>query len=256
MQLRDSSILDNLHIPGITLPGNVFEKRYIGCRSKEKRMYTDEEVMRLPDCPTSHPHYSEWNLRRRSFEKLHKYLAGQKKPLNILEIGCGNGWLSHRLSSIPRSRITGLDINFTEIQQAARVFNGCQKIKFIYGDIRSGILYGREFDIIVFAASIQYFPALDEILELCLEHIAPTGEIHITDSRFYTDKSIPAARERSYDHFRSLGFPEMADHYFHHKFSDLDQFNYKVLFDPASIINRLRPNALPFPWINIKKDLF
>jgi ubiquinone/menaquinone biosynthesis C-methylase UbiE len=68
-------------------------------------------------------------------------------------VGC-----RHRLSSISR-KITGLDINFTEIQQAARVFNGCQKIKFVYGDLRSGILYGRQFDIIVFAASIQYFPA-------------------------------------------------------------------------------------------------
>ncbi|MES2372764.1 MAG: methyltransferase domain-containing protein [Bacteroidota bacterium] len=256
MQLRDSAILDNLHIPGITLPGNVFEKRYIACRYKEKRIYTDDEVMDLPVCLSSHPHYTEWNLRKRSFEKLYGYLTDQKKPLNILEIGCGNGWLCHRLSSIPRSKITGLDINFTEIQQAARVFNGFQKIKFVYGDIRSGILYRRHFDIILFAASIQYFPALDEILELSLEHLTPSGEIHVTDSRFYNAKTLTAAKQRSYDHFRSIGFPEMADHYFHHKFSDLDQFNYKLLYDPHSLINRFRPNPLPFPWIRIKKDPF
>ncbi|MES2329000.1 MAG: methyltransferase domain-containing protein [Bacteroidota bacterium] len=254
MQLPDSAILDNLHIPGISLPGNIFEKRYIACRSREKRIYTDEEVINLPETATSHPHYPEWIIRKRSSEKLHQYLTNKKKPLNILEIGCGNGWLSHQLSSIPRSKVTGLDINFTEIQQAARVFNGVHRIKFIYGDIRSGILYGRQFDIILFAASMQYFPALDEILELSLEHLSPDGEIHITDSRFYTSKTISAAKQRSYDHFRSLCLPEMADHYFHHKITGLDQFNYKVLYNPQSLINRFMTNPIPFHWIRIKKD--
>ena len=218
-------------------------------------MYTDEEIACLPDCASTHPHKAEWQIRKKTFGKLYRYLFNKKKPLSILEIGCGNGWLSHRLSAIPRSKVTGLDINFTEIQQAARVFNNHSKLKFIYGDTRSGILQGRKFDIILFAASIQYFQRPDEILDLCLQHLADSGEIHITDSLFYSAQNLPAAKKRSCDYFANIGFPEMADHYFHHPLSCLDPFNHTILYDPHSLINRLTRNKIPFHWIRIKKDV-
>jgi ubiquinone/menaquinone biosynthesis C-methylase UbiE len=203
-------------MPGMTRPDLFFEKRYIACRTLEKRMYSDEEVIKLPECPATHPHYREWRMRRASAGKLCAYLATKKKPLAILEIGCGNGWMLHQLSTISRTSLTGLDINFTELQQAARIFSGCHKMRFIYGDIYSGILKDKQFDIILLAASIQYFKSLDEILELCLQHLSPGGEIHVIDTKFYHPKETAAAKQRSRDHFQSLGFPEMSRYYFHH----------------------------------------
>ncbi len=236
------------------MPDNLFEKKYIACRTRENRMYTDEEVSRLPECRASHPHSSEWQLRKASARRLTAYLEKKRQPLNILEIGCGNGWLCHQLSLISRSKLTGLDINFTELQQAARVFNSCPKMKFIYGDIRSGILDDRQYDMIVFAASIQYFESIDSILDLCLRHLKPNGEIHITDTRFYSAKEVSAAAGRTETYYRSIGFPEMARHYFHHTVNSLAQFNSTVLYDPASIWNRLSGNHFPFHWIRINKD--
>jgi protein-L-isoaspartate O-methyltransferase len=251
VNLPDSAILNNLYMPGITRPDTGFEKKYIACRSKERRMYSDEEVRHLPGCAASSLHYKEWMIRKASADRLCTYLENKKKALNILEIGCGNGWLAHRLS---RAKLIGLDINFTELQQAARVFNNCHKIKFMYGDLRSGILKDREFDIIVFAASIQYFPSLDEILELSLEHLGNLGEIHITDTMFYPSKEIAAAKKRSEAYFATLGLPEMADHYFHHSLQSLAPFNHTVMYDPHSLLNRFRNNRAPFHWIRINKD--
>ncbi len=254
MILPDSAILNNLYIPGIAMPDPRFEKSYITCRNKENRVYSDEEVSRLPDCGVSHPHYQEWQVRKASFTKLYSYLEQKKQPLNILEIGCGNGWLCHRLSAISRSRITGVDINFTELQQAARVFNGLHKIKFMFGDIRAGILEDRKYDIILFAASIQYFKSIDEILELSLQHLQPNAEIHITDTRFYSSTEAEAARIRTETYYASLGMPDMSGHYFHHTLRSVFPFNYKVLYDPASFMNRVLHRSLPFHWIRITKD--
>lgn len=254
MHLPDSAILNNLFVPGITRPDNLFEKKYIACRSKENRMYSDEEVSQLPACAATHLHAKEWEIRKASSQKLVTYLANKKKPLQILEIGCGNGWLSHQLSAISRSRVIGLDINFTELQQAARVFNDCHKIKFMYGDIRAGILDDKQFDVIVFAASLQYFPSPDIILDLCLHHLRPEGEIHVMDTLLYRPKELAAAKERTLQYYSSMGYPELAEHYFHHSLDSLAQFNHTVLYNPHAFLNRYRRNTVPFHWIKIQKD--
>jgi ubiquinone/menaquinone biosynthesis C-methylase UbiE len=254
MQLPDSAILNNLYVPGFTRPDNVFEKKYIACRSKENRVYTDEEVLQFPDCRPSHPHYHEWLLRKAAFKKLYSYLEQQNRSLSILDIGCGNGWCTHRLTGISRTRVTGIDINFTELQQAARVFNNIHKAKFVYGDIRSGILDDRQFDIILFSASIQYFKSLDSILELCLQHLKPRGEIHIMDTRFYQPKEKEAARKRTEHYYHSIGMPEMSDYYFHHSLHAFAQFRHSILYDPSSFMNRFIRNHPPFHWIRIVND--
>jgi 2-polyprenyl-3-methyl-5-hydroxy-6-metoxy-1,4-benzoquinol methylase len=95
-----------LHIAGTS-----FEPVYISVREKEGRTYTDAELLRLPDIEKDHPHYIEWQLREESYGRLKKYLAKKISPMKILEVGCGNGWLSQRLSSLHAAAITGIDIN-------------------------------------------------------------------------------------------------------------------------------------------------
>ncbi len=254
MVLQDSAILNNLDVNGSLRTDNPFEKQYIRARSRENRMYDDKEVSSLPEMLPSHQHYTEWQMRKRSAERLIRYLEAKKKPLNILEIGCGNGWLSHRLSKIRTINVTGQDINFTELQQAARVFNGEHKLRFIYGDIFNGVLKEKRFDVIVFAASIHYFPSLSRVLALAIDHLHPKGEIHVLDTHFYQPEQTAAAAKRTYTYYSALGFPEMADHYFHHSVNDLKLFKHKILFDPTSIINRLCGRKDPFPWVRIKKN--
>src|SRR6478672_1922889 len=136
---------------------NNFEEKYISLRKKENRLYTDEQVKWLPEIDLSNPHYKEWELRKESRNKLTKHLSSKKIKLNILEVGCGNGWLCHHLSKIPGSNVAGIDINQTELDQARRVFDHIANIEFFYGGIDSEKIRPEKFDVIIFAASIQYF---------------------------------------------------------------------------------------------------
>ena len=268
MHLKDSYLPDNIYVPGLPGPDGLFEKRYMGSRGRENRVYSDRETAWLPDISADHPHHQEWMRRKKSCRRLLHYLSGkiqakelaakkkkgipQKAPtLNILDIGCGNGWLSHQFSLLPGTKVVGLDINLTDLKQAARVFRQQPNLKFIYGDFCSDVLNGLSFDIIVFAASIAYFPSLPSILNSALAQLRPGGEIHILDSCFYTPGNLASAQSLSRAYYSSLGFPEMAGHYFHHCLPDRSQFKYRLLYNPYSLWNQLLRPAFPFPWIRV-----
>ena len=213
-------------------------------------------MAQLPTITTTHPHYKEWQIRSESSQVLIDYLQRKKQPTDILEIGCGNGWLSHRLSAIPSVKVIGTDINFTEIQQAARIFQNISNLHFIYVHIEPGVFKDKKFDIIVFAASMQYFESLTEVINNTLRLLKPNGEIHIIDSAFYSLSELGAAKQRSRLYYQEAGFPEMANCYFHHSLDDLDNYNYKILYDPKSLLKKLLRNKNPFPWICIQqKDI-
>jgi len=253
MNLRGPSILTNIRFQDH--PGErelLFEKKYILIRTLENRLITDDELVKLPHIAKEHRYYGEWLMRRNSTQRLIRRLSAPEKCLEILEVGCGNGWLAHRLAEIPGTKVTGLDINSTELQQAARVFRNVSNLCFIQGDIRSGILGDHRFDRIIFAASIQYFPFLKEILYTALANLAPDGEIHVLDTPFYKTGELEKARDRTLAYYTSFGYPEMADFYYHHPIDDLRSFRPVILYNPHSIRNRLRGVKSPFPWIRIK----
>lgn len=255
MYLPDSSILTNIRVPGYARVQDIlFEKTYITTRSLENRVYTDDELMNLPDIAEGHTHYKEWKARKWSGKHLGRYLAKKKRSLEILEIGCGNGWLSHLLADIRGSEVTGLDINFTELQQAARVFNDDPNLSFIHGDIRSGILDDRRFDHIIFAATIQYFPSMKKILHLSLSFLRPGGEIHVLDTRLYRPEEIEREKKRTLAYYTSLGYPEMADFCYHHSINDLRPFHHTWMYNPHAFGSRFWGIKNPYPWIRIKNN--
>jgi ubiquinone/menaquinone biosynthesis C-methylase UbiE len=228
-----------------------FEQLYIDLRSNEKRIYTDEEVVWLPDVNEDHIHRKEWEIRKISCQKLTRYLSNKKRSLKILEVGCGNGWFSYQLSQIRDSNVVGLDINLPELQQAERVFTATPNLSFIHGNINA-LLEFEKFDIIVFAASIQYFSSFSKVIKTMFGRLNDKGEIHITDSHFYYQTEVEGAKQRSRKYFYSKGFNKMNDFYFHHTLKELDGFNSMILYNPNSLISRAFKKN-PFHWICIKK---
>lgn len=228
-----------------------FEELYMAVRQHERRVYADEQLLNLPEIDSLHAYCNEWKIRKRSAERLVAYLGRKHRKLRILEIGCGNGWLSAKMADIAQTEITGMDINQTEIEQAARVFRK-PNLEFLYDTFNESTFENERFDVIVFAASLQYFPSVVNILKQALDILNDRGEIHILDTPFYDPLLVSEAYQRSRAYYNSMGFPEMADYYFHHSISEFWGFKYEVLFNPDNILNRLLKKD-PFHWISIRK---
>lgn len=230
-----------------------FQEQYLLLREKEGRIYSDGEVAELPDISADHIHFREWQLRKESAARLKKYLQ-RRKPESVLEVGCGNGWLCHLLSSGSNYSITGVDVNETELLQARRVFGHVPDILFFSGSIDADEIKDKKFDIVIFASSVQYFGSLINIVIASFGKLKPAGEVHILDTAFYRKPELPAAGTRTEQHFSLLGFPGMASFYFHHSFDELELFEYKLLYKPGFIGKYLLGNKNPFPWIRIKNQ--
>jgi len=233
-------------------PTDNFEQLYIQLREKEGRLYTDEEVAKLPVIGKDHFYHNEWEIRERSLKKLMNYLKHKGDELTILEVGCGNGWLAAQLAAITKATIIGIDVNAAELEQAKKVFQHIPNLEFIHCCLDGEALQDKNFDVIVFAASIQYFSSLKKIIKAASAYLTLQGEIYIMDSVFYRQHEIAAARQRTRDHFNSKGCDEMSAFYFHHSMEELKRFNPTILYAPSFLVNRFSLHKNPFFHVVIK----
>lgn len=230
-------------------PLNNFEDHYVSLRAKEGRIYPDEVVKQLPFVQKDIPHYREWKLRAKSAARLLRYLENKKEPMQVLEVGCGNGWLSHMISQVPGVKVHGIDINRAELQQAKRVFAN-PRLEYIPGDPISAALKPGSYDQVIFAASLQYFSSLSNVIDSCTSLLKSDGEIQILDTHFYTVSEIENAKKRSVAYYSSLGVPALSSQYFHHSVDSIEKYPHKIRYRPSSW-NRFLKTQNPFTWYSI-----
>ncbi len=233
-----------------------FEYLYLKVREREKRIYSDLEVSKLPSISPGSPHFKEWKLRKHSLHRFTNYIQKYSDKLNLLDIGSGNGWFSANVANRSSINIYALDLNKFELEQAARVFN-FKNIYFICGNIFDNIFEKQSYDIITLNSSIQYFDNFSTLIKRLFYFLTDEGEIHIIDSPIYNQNELAGAKERTARYYISNAFPEMAKHYHHHTIDELKEFNYKILYDPIAVQNNLKKifgfKDSPFPWIRITK---
>lgn len=233
------------------------ETLYGALREKEGRLYSDEIVKMLPYINEQHPLSHEWKIRAASFEKLKKHLSAKNTSLQILDLGCGNGWMGNGLTQINNSKTTCLDINLSELEQGARVFHENENLKFIYGDIFDEGITSSEYDVIIIASAIQYFPHLDKLISRLLTLLKTAGEIHIVDSPIYSQLTVTQAMKRSEYYYEKIGFESMKSYYHHHTWDDFGKFTFSVknrsLLDHVKL-KFFRITNLFFPWVVISKQ--
>lgn len=215
------------------------ESLYLSVRMAEGRVLSDDELLLLPGTRNS-AFKEEWALRSASLDRLLKYLNKRTgKPLRILDIGCGNGWMSHKLSQAGHY-VTAMDLNMDELTQAERVFGSSEKLEWVYGNVLEPLFDGQNFNVVLFAASCQYFPNIALLTKAVAPLLRPGGAIHLFDSIFYLNKDITAARKRSQEYYSKLGFPEMSNYYFHHSSEALKQLGYRKRYPPFYKASKLQ----------------
>jgi len=235
------------------------EDSYILVRKREGRFYPDSVVKDLPSIEFDHHLKDEWAVRERSVKKISEHIKKNKFG-TVLDVGCGNGWFSNSISKSCNCFTAGLDLNQAELAQAARVFGRNDMVKFIYGNIFEDIFPIGFFDIIIFAASIQYFSSFNTTITSIFRFLKPGGEIHIIDSNFYDDSEIESARVRSRNYYNQLGIPVMAEYYFHHSWNELEKFDYRLINHRNYRLSKFlayfgSSGSIVFPWIVIKPQI-
>ena len=253
-KLNPVLLRDGVYI--LTEINNEFEFIYLKVRDKEKRIYPDDELIKLPFSSVKNPHKKEWNLRAKSYLRFKEYLRQKKGNLNLLDLGCGNGWFCGQLSKSFNHDFYCVDVNLTELTQGRRVYNSGQ-LKFIYADIFTAEYPKAFFDVVTLNAAIQYFPDLKKLVDRIFTLLNTNGEIHIIDSPVYKSTEVVNARQRTMDYYSIMDSLEMAEHYHHHTRDELSGYNYNILYHPHSFMNRLKrlfsTKDSPFPWIKISK---
>jgi len=242
--------------------GDLYKKRegvYIKVREKEGRIYPDTVLKNLPAVDRSHPLHHEWKIRESSMKKLIHHLRGKKGAFHLLDLGCGNGWMSRHLAEIPGWEVFALDLNEPELSQGARAFSDDPHLTFSYGNIFEDIFPPACFDVILMAGTIQYFPEPVKLINCLFKFLKKGGEVHILDSPFYNHRTVSAARERTKQHYKDLAIPDMTSYYYHHLFSSLKDFRPNLPYNPKAPIQRFKRKFLncclsPFPWIQIKSE--
>jgi len=243
-------------------PFENFLRAYIDVRNKEGRLLMVDQVKSLPVLPNDHALYREWQLRADSLKRFEQYIKRNPPGGPVLDLGCGNGWFTHKIAELTGREVIGLDINIPELEQAARIFKN-ENLRFFLGDIFEDIFHQDSFHLITLNASAQYFPNIHGLIKRLLYLLKSNGEIHFLDTHFYRDEaSAQAAAERTKAYYSNLGFPEMSSHYHHHTLKSLNQMNainYKILHNNSKFKTQtsklFRRKTSPFPWICIaKKD--
>jgi SAM-dependent methyltransferase len=242
------------------------ERLYLEVRQQEARVLADEAVKNLPTTSPSSIYAREWAWRKRSLARFlshcERLAASRDTPFRLLDLGCGNGWFANRLAENPKWEVWAVDVNEAELAQGARLF-GRENLKFAYADIlslsplsdapRTHLLAA--FDVVVLAASVQYFPDLAHLVFSLKKHLKPNGEIHLLDSPFYkNEKEQAAAQRRTLEYYSKVGVPRMAAFYHHHLWSTA------VGLEGKNLNNRLKIKFLqktkwlaPFPWVVFQK---
>lgn len=225
---------------------------YERVRRREQRWLEDSVVSGLPESGPLTRHADEWKIRKRTMRRLLRTIGTE--PRTLLEIGCGNGWLSAHLARHGHV-VTGLDTGAVELAQAARVF-GDLGITWTHGDPGAQALTGQRFDRIVLAASIQYFQDLLGLMTRCRELLAPRGEVIVVDSPFYEDEAdASAARMRSENYYGSIGIPEMSPHYHHHTWRSMVEAagtGRLSHIKPRGRLASVIAGRYPFPIVHIR----
>jgi GT2 family glycosyltransferase/Flp pilus assembly protein TadD/glycogen synthase/SAM-dependent methyltransferase len=115
----------------------------------------------------------------RAWQKL--LLWAPKNPRQILEIGCGIGYICARMKEIwPNARVVGIDISAESIKQAGDLFSKAG-VEFVEGNI-SNTFPGEEFDLIVLMDVYEHIELNErKLLHAFLnKNLSSTGRIFLS----------------------------------------------------------------------------
>lgn len=218
-KLHTRTIRDGVYIASPFSPASddLFER----VRRKENRDYKDDVLKDLPDISVFHPEYKNWCNRKKSAKKIVDYIVKKKSIGNVLQIGCGNGWLANYIVQRTDVDFYALDIDLKVLKKGASIHDN-ERLHFVYGDIFGNLgLEAGSIDYILLYDSAQYFPNLTFLVEYLNKFLSSSGEIHIMDTPIYHEAAIDKVKLESRSYYQNIDCAAMSALVHHHSYTDI-----------------------------------
>jgi SAM-dependent methyltransferase len=194
-----------------------FLQEYRHIRHAEGRGSDSSDYYRaLPACEPGDRNAAMWAMRARTFSYfqnnvLPRFEKQSTAPLDILDLGAGNCWLSHRLSQRGHKPVA-IDIFADERDGLRAARHYPTPFPLIEADFDCLPLPANSFDVAIFNASlhysVDYFRTLSEVRR-CLR---PSGSIVVLDSPIYRlrEHGTRMVQEKHAAFLKRYGFPSDA----------------------------------------------
>jgi SAM-dependent methyltransferase len=156
----------------------------------------------------------QWAIRTRTYNYIErKFLpAINRKPLAILDLGAGNGWLSYRLASLGHRPIA-VDLQTNAFDGLGAAVHYRHALPMVFPRFQAELdrlpFETGQFDCAIFNASFHYSENYDSTLSEAIRCLRPGGTVLIADSPSYTrDESGRQMVEERRSLFQTrFGFP-------------------------------------------------
>jgi SAM-dependent methyltransferase len=174
-------------------PHRRWARAYARLRRTEGRGTGGEaELLALPYLTTG-PLAGQWAVRARTFDAFRKRvvlpLAKERaRPLAVLDVGAGNGWLCARLAR-EGHRCIALDLRLDDVDGLGAGAAFRRHLPLMFGRVSAAFdalpFSDALFDLVTFDASLHLAEDLGKVLAEAARATATGGRIAILDSPFY-----------------------------------------------------------------------
>ncbi len=194
-----------------------FLREYQRVREAEGRGSSEAAYYRaLPFADLSGCFTADWQIRARSYRSFAASVLQPRerelnRPLRILDLGAGNGWLSYRLAQRCHS-VAAIDLLVNPQDGLGACVHYDAAFTPVQAEFDRLPFDNAQFDLAVFNASLHYAVNYETTLREVLRVLQPGGQIVVLDSPVYRSNSSGAqmVREREAAFTRAYGFPSNA----------------------------------------------
>jgi len=163
-----------------------FVQQYRAVRARDGyRQPSPEYYRQLPSVDAGDPDAGVWRIRRETYRNLLRHVfAAAPQSIRVLDLGAGNGWLSHRLAELGHHPVA-VDVVDDEMDglRAARHFTSeFPRVQADFGELPFA---PSQFDVAVFNASLHYAGDAMVALSHARQMLVPGGSLVVMDSPMF-----------------------------------------------------------------------
>jgi SAM-dependent methyltransferase len=174
-----------------------FVDEYEFIRAAEGRGSTQPEYyLGLPFKDISGGNSDQWRIRARTFRTIKQRILAplaelKKRPLRILDLGAGNGWMSYRLA-LQRHLPIAVDLLTNDRDGLGAAIHYNTAVDPLFPRVQTELdrlpFPSSAFDLVIFNASFHYSVNYERTLAEALRCTCPGGSVVIADTPWYAEE--------------------------------------------------------------------